>query len=237
MAENLKTTKYNDGIAIPYVADNSAWIARDSTAITRPSYYWYDNDSTYKNTYGALYNGYTVKTNKLCPICWHVPTDAEWSILTTYLGGEDVAGGKLKETGTTHWDTPNTGATDETGFNALPGGSRFMDGTFKLVNDGGNWWSSSDYNTERTWFRGMNSAIDMVFKGPLEKPNGVSVRCVMDEQTILPSDYQDWKLKNTVTNRNEVEPGEAKSRGRSEQGTARLYNRTLERSNDYTPER
>jgi uncharacterized protein (TIGR02145 family) len=180
MAENLKTTKYNDGTAIPLVTDDAAWVNRDSIAFTTRAYYWYDNDITYKNIYGALYNGYTVKTGKLCPSGWHVPTDAEWSELTNYLGGEGVAGGKLKEASITHWETPNTGATNETGFNALPGGYRFMDGTFQLVNGGGNWWSSTDYNTERTWFRGMNNNIEFVIKGPLEKPNGVSVRCVKD---------------------------------------------------------
>ncbi len=181
MAENLKTTNYNDGTAIPFVSDNTAWINRDSVAITTSAYYWYDNDSTYKDVYGALYNGYTIKTSKLCPIGWHLPSDAEWSVLTDYLGGEGVAGGKLKESGYTHWATPNDGATNKTGFNALPGGSRFMDGTFKLVKEGGNWWTSSDYNPERTWFRGMNNNIELVIKGPLEKPNGISVRCVRDK--------------------------------------------------------
>ena len=181
MAENLKTTMYTDGTAIPFVADNIAWINHDSVAIITPAYYWYSNDSTYKNVYGALYNWYVLKTNKLCPTGWHVPNDAEWQILTDYLGGESVAGGKLKETGYTHWTTPNYGATNETGFNALPGGTRFMDGIFMLINEGGNWWSSSEYNSERAWFRGMNNNIEIVIKGPLEKPNGISVRCVKDE--------------------------------------------------------
>lgn len=180
MAENLRTTNYNDGTAIPYVSNNNAWLTRDSVAITTPAYYWYDNDSTYKDLYGALYNGYTIKTSKLCPAGWHIPSDTEWSVLTDYLGGELVAGGKLKEKGYSHWLEPNAGATGETGFNALPGGSRFMDGSFKLGNEGGNWWSSSDYNSERTWFRGMNNNIEIVIKGPLEKPNGISVRCVSD---------------------------------------------------------
>lgn len=180
MAENLKTTNFCDGNTIPYVNNNSAWLSRDSAAIITPAYYWYDNDSTWKDEYGALYNGYTILNGKLCPAGWHVPSDAEWSILTDYLGGEGVAGGKLKEKGHSHWLKPNTGATNETGFNALPGGFRFMDGSFKLGNEGGNWWSSSDYNSERTWFRGMSNNIGSVIKGPLEKPIGISVRCVRD---------------------------------------------------------
>ncbi len=180
MAENLKTTKYNDGMAIPLVADNAAWTNRDSIALTNPAFYWYNNDSTYKNTYGALYNGYAVKTGKLCPTGWHVPTDTEWSELTTYLGGEDVAGGKLKESGTSHWESPNYGATNESGFNALPGGYRSMDGIFNIINNGGSWWTSTDFNTERIWIRGMNTNIELVFKGPAEKPGGLSVRCLKD---------------------------------------------------------
>ena len=89
MVENLKTTKYNDGTAIPLVTDNTAW-----GALTTPGYCWYNNDSaTYKNTYGALYNWYAVNTGKLAPTGWHVPTDSEWTVLTTYLGGQSVAGG------------------------------------------------------------------------------------------------------------------------------------------------
>jgi uncharacterized protein (TIGR02145 family) len=126
MAENLKTTRYNDGSAIPLVTDNTEW-----NNLTTPGYSWYNNDSaTYAQTYGALYNWYTVETGNLCPTGWHVPSDAEWTTLTDYLGGEAIAGGKLKETGTAHWDSPNTGATDETGFTAFPGGNRTKNGPF-----------------------------------------------------------------------------------------------------------
>ena len=180
MAENLKTTKYNDGTAIPLVTDNAAWINRDSIALTTPAYYWYDNDSTYKNTYGALYNGFAVKTGKLCPTDWHVPTDAEWSELTTYLGGEDVAGGKLKETGTDHWQSLNKGATNETGFTALPGGYRTMNGKFYYINGGSGWWSSTKYNSTYAWSRGMHSDTDHVSRGANELPNSLYVRCLKD---------------------------------------------------------
>ena len=180
MAENLKTTKYNDGTAIPLITDNSAWINRDSIAFTTPAYYWYDNDSIYKNTYGALYNGYTVKTGKLCPIGWRVPTDDEWSELTTYLGGEDVAGGKLKETGTDHWQSLNKGATNETGFTALPGGYRTMNGKFYYINGGSGWWSSTKYNSTYAWSRGMHSDTDHVSRGANELPNSLYVRCLKD---------------------------------------------------------
>ena len=126
MAENLKTTKYNDGMAIPLVSDNNAW-----EALKTPGYCWYNNDAAAnKNRFGALYNWYTVNTKKLCPAGWHVPNDKEWTTLRTYLGGEEIAGGKLKETGTTHWTSPNTDATNQTGFTALPGGGRRSNGEF-----------------------------------------------------------------------------------------------------------
>ena len=103
MAENLRTTKYNDGTAIPLVTDNTTW-----ANLTTPAYCWYNNDAkTNGSTYGALYNWYSVNTKKLCPTGWHVPNDTEWTTLTTYLGGTAVAGGKLKETGTAHWYSPN----------------------------------------------------------------------------------------------------------------------------------
>jgi len=173
MAENLKTTKYNDGKAIPLVTDNAAWTNRDSIALTTPAYYWYNNDSTIKKTYGALYNGYAVKTDRLCPTGWHVPDDAEWSKLTAYLGGEDVAGGKLKETGTDHWQSPNKGATDESGFTALPG-------KFNYINGGSGWWSSTKYNSTYAWSRGMHSDTDHVSRGANELPNSLYVRCLKD---------------------------------------------------------
>jgi len=177
MAENLKTTKYNDGSDIPNVMDNTAWGAN-----TAGAYCWYDNNAnTYKATYGALYNWHAVNTGKLCPTGWHVPTDTEWTTLTTYLGGETVAGGKLKETGTT-WDTPNTAATNSSGFTALPGGDRYNDGTFEYIGRYGYWWSSTGNGTGTALYRGITwlygnanrySFIDY-------RAYGFSVRCVRD---------------------------------------------------------
>jgi uncharacterized protein (TIGR02145 family) len=177
MAENLKTTKYNDGTAIPLVTDDKAW-----EALTTPAYCWYKNDATAnKNTYGALYNWYTVNTNKLCPRGWHVSTDAEWTTLTTYLGGESVAGNKLRETGTTHWRYQNTGATNESGFTALPSGYRNYDGAFDNVGYFGFWWSATEYVATAAWFRLMdcgNSGVSRGVNG--SKRNGWSVRCLRD---------------------------------------------------------
>jgi uncharacterized protein (TIGR02145 family) len=175
MAENLKTTKYNDGTAIPLITDSIAWVA-----LTTPAYCWYNNDSANKNTYGALYNGYTVSTGKLCPSGWHVSTDVEWSTLVDFLGGESVSGGKLKEFGATHWSSPNSGATNETGFTALPGGSRYINGLFFTIKNLGYWWTSTESKTLNGWYRSMyyrNSAVSRSYNN---STNGFSVRCVRD---------------------------------------------------------
>lgn len=177
MVENLKTTKYNDGTAIPLVTDNTAW-----SNLTTPGYCWYNNDvGTYKNTYGALYNSYTVNTDKLAPTGWHVATDAEWSTLTTYLGGEGVAGGKLKESGTTHWTSPNTGATNEWGFTALPGGCRFgIVGFFDDIGDNSRLWSATVVGVVGSWARYMDYDNAGVHRVEYPKYYGFQVRCVRD---------------------------------------------------------
>jgi uncharacterized protein (TIGR02145 family) len=123
MAENLKTTKYTDGSSIPLVEDALVWKTLNS-----PGYCWnYNNEATYKSAYGAIYNGFTVSTDKLCPTGWHVPSDAEWTTLVDFAGGKPV-GGKLKEYGTQHWSSPNNGGSSAYGFYALPAGSRTITG-------------------------------------------------------------------------------------------------------------
>ena len=177
MVENLKTTRYNDGSNIPLVTDNTAW----SNLLT-PAYCWYENsESTYKNPYGALYTWYAVNTGKLCPEGWRIPTDDEWTTLTTYLGGASVTGGKLKETGTSHWKTPNTGATNETGFTAVPGGHRYRyNGNFydtKLI---GYWWSSEEDSAHTAWSRYINYNSSDIYRDYFWKHDGFSVRCIKD---------------------------------------------------------
>ena len=176
MAENLKTTKYNDGTAIPLVTNNIIWYD-----LTTPGYCWYINDeATYKTTYGALYNWYVVNTGNLCPTGWHMATDPEWTTLTTYLGGEAVAGGKLKETGTTHWRSPNTGATNETGFTALPGGFRVCNAEFFSDGDFGYLWSATEVDTYSAWLRDLNNTSSEAHRTTYCKRGGLSVRCIKD---------------------------------------------------------
>jgi uncharacterized protein (TIGR02145 family) len=177
MAENLKTTKYSNSAAIPLVTYDSAW-----AGLSTPAYCWYDNDSiTYGSVYGALYNWFSVETGNLCPTGWHVPTDAEWTVLTDFLGGEIVAGGPLKETGTAHWNSPNTGATNSSGFTALPGGFRYYSsGSFYYIGYYGYWWSSSATSTTSAWYRGLYSSYSNVSRYYNYKKSGWSVRCVRD---------------------------------------------------------
>jgi len=144
MKENLNTTKYNDGTDIPVVKADTSW-----AKLTTPGYSWYNQDSiAYCNTYGAVYNWYVVNTNKLCPSGWHVPTNEEFTELVNYLGTASVAGGKLKESGFSHWNSPNTGANNEVGFNAFAGGKRLDDGTYDFLKVEGSWWSATNYSTQ-----------------------------------------------------------------------------------------
>jgi len=137
MAENLRTTKYNDNSSIQLVIDDSAW-----ANLKTPGYCWFNNDEeNHRYVYGALYNWYSVNTGNLCPKGWHIPFKGEWITLAAFLNDN---GGKLKETGIIHWDSPNTGATNESGFTALPGGFRSRKGIFFSFRQAGFWWSASE---------------------------------------------------------------------------------------------
>jgi uncharacterized protein (TIGR02145 family) len=177
MAENLKTGKYNDGSIIPSVTGNSQWASLNSGA-----YSWYNNDfASYKNLYGALYNWYAVNTGKLCPTGWQAPSDVNWKTLITFLGGEYVAGNSLKEAGTTHWASPNTGATNSSGFSGLPGGYRFNgNGSFDWLFSTGLWWTSTEYSTTFSVSQALDYNYNGIYNSTYEvKGNGYSVRCVI----------------------------------------------------------
>jgi len=174
MKENLKTTRYNNGTSIPLVINNTEWIN-----LRTPAYCWYNNDaSIFKATYGALYNWYAVNSGELCPTGWHIPTDNEWLTLANNLGGTNIAGGKLKEAGTGHWISPNTGATNESGFTALPGGWRYNDGIFNWVNYGGYWWCSTEADSNSSWKVYMAYDFSYLGRSIDDKCDGFSVRCV-----------------------------------------------------------
>jgi uncharacterized protein (TIGR02145 family) len=173
MKENLKVSKYRNGDPIPTNLDNTSWQSTTSGA-----YAIYNNDAANNTTYGKLYNWYAVADSRnLCPTGWHVPTDAEWTTLENYLGGRPVAGGKLKSTSNL-WATPNTGATNESGFSGLPGGGRDLNGTYDNIGNFGFWWSSTGIGT--SWFRVLSYNLGGSDGWGEYEWVGFSVRCLRD---------------------------------------------------------
>jgi uncharacterized protein (TIGR02145 family) len=175
MAENLKTTKYQNGDLIGTTSPATL----DISSETAPKYQWaYNGDENNVATLGRLYTFYAITDSRgVCPVGWHIPSNQEWTTLTTYLGGTGIAGGKLKETGTTHWLSPNTGATNETGFTAIPAGMRTFDGYFSYF---ARWWSATEAWTGVAYGRTMNSSNAEVYTNLLDEMDGYSVRCVKD---------------------------------------------------------
>jgi len=176
MLENLNVTRYRNGDAIPNVKDDQQW-ANLSTG----AYCDYENNSSTSQIYGRLYNWYVVIDNRLiAPNGWHVPTNEEWTTLTLLLGGDEVAAGKLKEAGTDHWLSPNAGATNETGFTALPGGYRETDGSFSSLRISGDWWSSTLFIQGVAWERYLDYASPGVYTHGNAIKSGFSIRCIWD---------------------------------------------------------
>jgi uncharacterized protein (TIGR02145 family) len=186
--KNLDLATYSDGTPIPQVIEESKW-----EALTTGAWCYYNNDPANGAVYGKLYNWYAVagiwneasKTDasqrkKLAPTGYHVPSDTEWMTLTGYLGSN--AGSKMKETGTIHWMTPNTDATNSSGFTGLPGSFRYFLGLFdKNIREAGFWWSSSEYNITNAWNTYLMYFADFVGRSPhYDKGDGLSVRCLRD---------------------------------------------------------
>ncbi len=177
MLYNLNVDKYRNGDPIPKVTDATAW-----TNLVTGAYCYYNNDSaTYAAIYGKLYNWYAVNDSRgLAPAGWHIPTEIEWTSLTTYLGGETIAGGPLKETGTAHWATPNTGATNSSGFTGLPAGYRANFGSFSNVTTGAWWWTATQDNAANAWYRSTSYGQVSIGRSSTAKQLGASVRCIKD---------------------------------------------------------
>jgi uncharacterized protein (TIGR02145 family) len=174
--EDLKVIHYRNGDVIPNVTDPTDW----NNLITG-AYCNYNNDVNNVSTYGRLYNWFAVKdARNICPLGWHVPADSEWTVLATYLGGETVAGGKLKEAGTTHWTSPNIGATNETGFKALPDGYRAYNGTFYGITEDCIWWTTTQDDVFNGWMRQVSFIESDLVRDYQAKTVGLSVRCVKD---------------------------------------------------------
>jgi uncharacterized protein (TIGR02145 family) len=172
MEENLKTTKLNDGTAIPLIKDSDDWIQ-----LSGSGYCWYNNEeASFKDLYGALYNGYTVETGKICPDGWHLPSVEEWQTLADF--GEDLkAGGALKDAGTEHWLAPNKGGTNSSGFTALPAGLRYFEGTFAADGTFTGYWSANESENEIYYAGLYHSSADVVIDHK-NKKHGLSIRCL-----------------------------------------------------------
>jgi uncharacterized protein (TIGR02145 family) len=177
MMENLKVTHYRNGTFITNVIDNAEW-----QNLSTGAYCSYNNDPTNVAVYGLLYNWYAVdNTHNIAPVGWHVPTDDEWQDLIDYLGGYEIAGGKMKETGTMHWQSPNTGATNASGFTALPGGYRSESGGFYEMGNFAQFWSFTEafgYAGPYARLRALVNYSAIVYPWTFEKQQGNSVRCV-----------------------------------------------------------
>jgi uncharacterized protein (TIGR02145 family) len=192
--ENLRVTKYNDGTAIPFDATGGSGGSSSTWQnLTTGARAVYANDflSTPSNLtkYGYLYNWYAAKgiitaggtsTKNICPSGWHVPTDEEWTTLTTDLGGENVAGGKMKSIGTAYWNSTNTGATNESGFSALPGGFRLTNGSFNNLRYSATFWRATEVNANNAWSSRLDYNSSNVSKNSYEKQYGASIRCLKD---------------------------------------------------------
>jgi uncharacterized protein (TIGR02145 family) len=208
MVENLKTTRYRNGDPIGTTSPATL----DISSETDPKYQWvFEDNQNDLPVYGKLYTWYAVTDNRgIAPEGWHVPTDAEWTTLINFLGGDIVAGGKLKEAGTVHWKNPNTGATNEYGFTGLPGGCRPENGIFDgggvLVGDKhhyGAWWSASEKNSNTAWNRYLSykdSAITFFDNtyGYDGKKWGFSVRCIKDDPTSIEDSKNGKQLNEEI---------------------------------------
>lgn len=175
MAENLRSTRFNDSTLISNISDSLLW-----GNLTSSAYCWYNNDTSMRIPYGALYNWYSINTDKLCPTGWRIPTEEDWTILINRLGGDLVASGKLKVIGTDYWNKPNAGASNSSMFNAVPSGSSWS-GSFSGFGRYCNFATVFEDETSNSnifnislWY---NRAY-MVYDSPITKTTGVSVRCI-----------------------------------------------------------
>jgi uncharacterized protein (TIGR02145 family) len=177
MAENLRTTHYRNGDPIPENTDAKKWMK-----LTAGAFCSYDNtkDADTLVAFGRLYNWFAATDSRnIAPAGWHLPSDSEWTILIEYLGGDSIAGGKLKETGVNHWITPNAGANNSSGFTAIPGGCQLSDNSIAILQDA-LYWSSSEYDSDNAIYRTMHYFSRFAYRMHFLKEYGLSIRCIKD---------------------------------------------------------
>ena len=171
LKENLKTTKFHTGASLNLVTDPIKW-----SLVSGPAYCYYNNNEELKDTYGLLYNWQAARLATLCPVGWRNPTKDEWNEMIEFLGGVNIAANKLKEMGLAHWNSDNSGATNESGFTALPGGSRGWNGDFYGLERTGGWWTASNSYDNRGWDITISSVNISFSAFPVEA--GKAVRCI-----------------------------------------------------------
>jgi uncharacterized protein (TIGR02145 family) len=226
MKENLKTSTYNNGTSIPNVTDANAW-----SNLTTGAYVWYDNDISWKDKYGALYNWFTtVDPTGLCPTGWHVPTNDEWTASTDYIGGvssphgnefkscrqvNSPLGGGCNTSEHPRWNENSIHyGTDDYGFSGLPGGSCSVNGMFGYMGNFGDHWSSTEFSSNKAWVRSLGYDYGFVYVGTNLKRNGYSVRCIRDEYTQSVPEVETDSVQNITSSSAEAE-GEILSLGSS----------------------
>jgi uncharacterized protein (TIGR02145 family) len=176
MTKNLDVATFRNGDQIPEAKTDEEW--KKARENQQPAWCYYDNDSENGAKYGKLYNWYAVNDKRgLAPAGYHIPSDAEWTILTVFLGGEDAAGTKMKST--SGW-AENGNGTNSSGFSGLPGGISYLDGTFDGIGSLGSWWSSTEGSTSGAWYRSLDYSGGDVDWGSGNKEGGSSVRCLRD---------------------------------------------------------
>lgn len=183
MTKNLDLDKFRNGDPIPEAKTNEEW--KKAGENKQPAWCYYNNEPANGTKYGKLYNWYAVTDPRgLAPKGWHIPTDMEWTILIDYLGGPDVAGGKMKSTGSEYWKSPNREASNESGFSGLPGGYRGFNGYFffHLIGENGYWWSSTENYANSAWYRYLVYYYGKAYRDYFgnSKNRGLSVRCIKD---------------------------------------------------------
>jgi uncharacterized protein (TIGR02145 family) len=185
LKENLRTTRFRNGDSIPLKTVAAEWSGTLTSACCN-----YDNLPGTDTVYGKLYNGRAVSDPRgICPTGWHVPDQAEWNILTSYLGGENVSGLKLKEPGFVHWTDSSLAATNETGFTALPGGYRNEQGQFGNRHFKAIFWSSSKQDTSHGWYWYLYYNYNGIYKDHYHDiQHGFSVRCIYDKPIAMPDE-------------------------------------------------
>jgi uncharacterized protein (TIGR02145 family) len=197
MASDLRVAQFNNGDPIPLISEMTAWATTYSGAATS-----YDNDQSYTDQYGMLYNFHvTQQESGVCPVGWRVPSESDWIELTEVCGGLGITGGKLKQAGTGHWVEPNTGATDELGFQSLPGGCRYDGGLYNNLGLYSFYWTSTQLDSTLAWYRSLKYNTAAMNRNFSQKQSGYSIRCLRNIQVGLDEspDFDFEIVPNPVT--------------------------------------